>query len=838
VAGINSIKSYNASFGKYESTYVFWDKPGGNNFSISPGIDYIISISGLSNPGSGISDMSYISEMKTLLLGMPVAVPGSDMTNITLQGNSIILNGSGAIFDGQNITITSSGIFNISGTLDDGRIIVDTQDKETVDLVLNGADITYSTSAPIYIINAKDTVITLAEGTENSITDGDFYIFEDPNSDEPNAAVFSRDDLTIRGSGSLTVHANYNDGITSKDDLEITGGSIIVNAVNDGIRGRDSITVNDGTVTVIAGGDGMQSNNDEDVELGYISIYGGTFYIAAGADGIQAKTRVLISGGDITISSGGGSTYTAGSSDSTKGIKAGVNVAIDGGNIDIDSSDDAIHSNDSVTINGGYITLASGDEGIYSGSALEINGGDISITECDNGISVGEEDISYDGTLTVSGGSIQIVVTENKSKGIKSAKNMILSGGNININTSGGVVLEQSGSGYNPVYCTGIKCDRDITIGGTNIYIFSTGIAGKGISSDQDINITYGNINITTSGAGSTYKNSTGATDSYNATCITSDGDIIILGGSVTTLSSGSAGKGISAGGNLTIGDEINSPILSVTTTGTKFFVSGGWMNTDYATAKAVKSDGAITINNGIITISSSDDSLKSDTSITINNGDVSIVESLEGIESPYITVNNGNVGIMASDDGFNSTKGVDREGNDGSCQYLNGGNVSVNVSRGDGIDSNGNIVITGDTIIVHGPKSQPEVGMDYNGTCNISGGLLVMSGTNSFMTQAPSSTSSQYSIKATTTSSVAAYTLFHIQDAYGNDIVTFKPVRSYYSMIFASPDLKSGSTYYIYTGGSSTGTETNGLYIDGTYSGVTQKKSFTIYNKVTSVSF
>lgn len=145
---------------------------------------------------------------------------------------------------------------------------------------------------------------------------------------------------------------------------------------------------------------------------------------------------------------------------------------------------------------------------------------------------------------------------------------------------------------------------------------------------------------------------------------------------------------------------------------------------------------------------------------------------------------------------------------------------------------------MTGGTVVVHGPQSSPEVGMDYNGTCNVSGGLLVISGTNSNMTQAPSTTSAQYSVKATTTSSVAAGTLFHIQDASGNDLVTFKPTRSYYSVVFSSASLKSGSTYSIYTGGTSTGTNTNGLYNGGTYSGGTFKKSFTVSSKVTSVTF
>lgn len=328
------------------------------------------------------------------------------------------------------------------------------------------------------------------------------------------------------------------------------------------------------------------------------------------------------------------------------------------------------------------------------------------------------------------------------------------------------------------------------------------------------------------------------ATDYYSAACIDADGDISILGGHVTAISSGSAGKGISGDGALTVGSATNSPTLDITTTCAKFVVSSSWMDRQYATAKAVKIDGAVTINNGTITISSADDALKSNTSVTINNGALSIIKSGEGIECPYITVNNGNVGIVATDDGFNATKGYGGEGNDGSCLYINGGSVYVNVSNGDGLDSNGNIVITAGTTIVHGPQSQPEVGMDYNGTCNVSGGLLVISGTNSFMTEAPSSTSSQYSIKATTYTGIAAYTLFHIQDTAGNDIVTFKPVRRYYSMIFSSPSLKSGSTYYIYTGGSSTGTETNGLYSGGTYSGGTLKKSFTISSKVSNVSF
>ncbi len=120
------------------------------------------------------------------------------------------------------------------------------------------------------------------------------YVFADPESGEPNAAIFSNDDLTINGSGYLVVNANYKNGIVSNDDLKIAAGNIIVNAVNDGIKGKDSLAVQDGMITINAGGDGLQAYNDEDLEKGYIAIEGGVFYITAGLDGIQAETQLAI----------------------------------------------------------------------------------------------------------------------------------------------------------------------------------------------------------------------------------------------------------------------------------------------------------------------------------------------------------------------------------------------------------------------------------------------------------------------------------------------------------------------------------------------------------------
>ncbi len=361
----------------------------------------------------------------------------SEASHIVLAGDSIEFYGNGAVADGSQIAIISAGTYSISGTLDDGQIIVNTKDEGTVRLILNGANITCYTSAPIYVKNAEKTVITLAEGTENLVTDGDSYIvedslIEDSESIEPNAAIFSKDDLTINGNGSLTVNANYNNGIQSKDDLKITGGNITVNAVNDGIKGRDSIAVKKANITVDAGADGMQSNNDKNEEKGYVFIESGTIAIIAGNDGIQAETSLVISGGNITISSGGGSANSSrhigeegntwgdwgnrgmdmentSDSDSTsgsaKGLKAGVNITIAGGTINIDSSDDSIHSNDSLTINGGNIMLASGDDGMHSDSTLEINGGELSITKSYEGIE--------SAVITINDGDIHITSSDD-----------------------------------------------------------------------------------------------------------------------------------------------------------------------------------------------------------------------------------------------------------------------------------------------------------------------------------------------------------------------------------------------------------------------------------------
>ena len=349
----------------------------------------------------------------------PALVNSEDATFIQLNGDTVSIEGLGATAEGSLVTISAAGIYQLSGTLTDGQIIVDSEDEEDITLILAGVDITSQSSAPIYVIGAEKVILTLAAGFENVITDSDNYVNLDENS-EPNAAIFSKDDLTINGEGSLTVNANDNHGIASKDDLKITGGTIIVNAVNDGIKGKDSIAILDGVITINAGADGLQSTNESDPEEGYIAIAGGDLNIIAALDGIQAATDLEISGGEINIVSGGGSVNTSSNSggiwggmegntnkpeESAKGLKAGSNLTISGGTISIDSADDSIHANANVTIESGKMQMASGDDGIHADETITINGGEINLTQ------------SYEGMesaiITINGGTIHLVASDD-----------------------------------------------------------------------------------------------------------------------------------------------------------------------------------------------------------------------------------------------------------------------------------------------------------------------------------------------------------------------------------------------------------------------------------------
>lgn len=700
----------------------------------------------------------------------------------------------------------------------------------------------FTDNETIMNISKEGIIYRLPVSTIDSIAFGNngneiLINYKDGYADIYNPFAFEGVEIEMAGADVIVKNKSNKSGINIILSGTSENGSFKLYSPND-----CKITLNGVKIT---NPDGPAFNNQGNAKL-YITLnegttndlFDGASYATAPAnsEGVAEDQKgVLFSEGELIIN-GAGTLNITGIGSGKQGLSCDDQITVESGNVNILSAKkDGIHSNDGITVNDGNIYIKASGDGMDGDTGfININGGSVTIESSTADVKA----IACDSDMNIFGGTIKLTVSGNQSKGLKSGKNIIISDGDITINTSGGVVLETSGSGYDPSYCTAIKSDSSVTISKATIKITSSGIAGKGISSDKNVNILSGNITIVTTGNGATYKNSSGVTDSYNATCITTDIDLNIIGGTVTASGSGSASKALSSDGKMTFGNTDSSPIVNLTTTGSKILISGSGPNADYAESKTIKSDGALTINNGNFTISSNDDGMKSETSISIKKGTVNITKSVEGIEAPFITVYDGNVSITSSDDGFNATKGNGGEANDGSLLDIKGGYIVVSASNGDGLDSNGNITMSGGTVLVHGPQSNPEVGLDFNGTFNISGGFLAVSGTNSNMTQAPNNTSTQYAVKAVSSQQLSSSTLFHIQDASGNDLLTFKPARNYYSMIYSSSSLKNGASYSIYTGGSSTGTLKDGLYSGGVYSGGTLKKTFTISSKITNVSF
>ena len=271
----------------------------------------------------------------------------SSATVITLGGSDATVSGNGAYVNDGNVVITNGGYYVVSGTLSDGSITVDAYDSSKVWILLNGVSINCSDDACIRVDQADKVFLTLADGSENTLTSGSVYS-DTALADGTDGAIFAHDDLTINGSGSLTVDAQYMHGITANDDLVITGGTISVTAAADAIHANDSIRIKDASITATGGDDGIVTSNE--TENGYMYVESGTLRVTASDDGIHTTGEITIAGGDITISAG----------------------------------DDGIHSDSSVSVSDGAIMIEECYEGIEA-LTIDVSGGDITIYPEDDG---------------------------------------------------------------------------------------------------------------------------------------------------------------------------------------------------------------------------------------------------------------------------------------------------------------------------------------------------------------------------------------------------------------------------------------------------------------------
>lgn len=451
---------------------------------------------------------------------------------VTLSDDGITGETDGVAINGQMVTITAEGTYIFSGTLSEGQIVVDA-DNAKVQIVFDNVDITCASSAAVYVKSAEKVFVTLAEGSQNTLRNTDEYVAIDDNNID--AVIFAKSDLTLNGTGSLTIISAEGHGIVSKDELKITGGTYDITAAGHALSGKDSVRIADGTFILTAEKDGIHAENADDKEKGYIYIADGDFTITSDGDGMDASNIVQIEDGTFDITAGGGAanslkthesdvpggpgggmpqngerpdgesmpqmgekpdgenmtemgkrpdgttppekpsqtdqsdtadetaapdnatdhqsssaettedTTTDESGTSTKGIKAGGGMYLNGGTYQIDSADDSIHSNANITIADGTYTLATGDDGVHADDALIVNGGTITVTE------------SYEGleglTVTINDGTIDITASDD---GINTAgEKMELNGGYIHILAGG----------------DGVDSNGDLTINGGEIYI-------------------------------------------------------------------------------------------------------------------------------------------------------------------------------------------------------------------------------------------------------------------------------------------------------------------------------------------------------------------------------
>ena len=226
------------------------------------------------------------------------------------------------------ITITKAGNYKLTGTYE-GQIKVEAADSDMVRLILNNATITNSTGAAINVVEADEVVIYTASGTTNTVSDGSSY--SDTASGSPDAAIYSKSDLTLAGEGTLKVEGKYEEGIHTSDGLVIASGTLEVNAANTGIKGKDYVDILDGTITVTATKDGIKAINDTDGNRGWVRLSGGTVNISAGDDGFKAERVLEISGGTLNIT------------ESNEGIEAQYINILDG-TVNVTSSDDGINA--------------------------------------------------------------------------------------------------------------------------------------------------------------------------------------------------------------------------------------------------------------------------------------------------------------------------------------------------------------------------------------------------------------------------------------------------------------------------------------------------------------
>ena len=376
-------------------------------------------------------------------------------TYITLSDNGSSAEGAGVQINGDSITISKEGAYVLTGTLTHGQIIIDTTETAKVQLVLENASVTCDGSAALYVKSADKVFLTLVSDTENSLSSTGAFAEDGSKID---AAIFTKDDLTINGDGALTITCEDGHGIAAKDDLKITGGSIMITASGKGLDVNDSVRIAAGAVEITSGKDAIHIENTDDASQGWFYMAGGTVSLSAeNGDGIDASGQVTIINGALSILTGEGYENGTAKDDwfgpgqgssaddetSVKGIKSDTQIKIQNGTFRLNTADDALHTDGDLTVENGSFMIAAGDDALHADYALTILDGEIEILSCHEGLE------GYE--ILVAGGSTTLTANDDGVNAAGSGSpNLTISGGSLYVNSAGDG-LDSNGN----IYITG-----------------------------------------------------------------------------------------------------------------------------------------------------------------------------------------------------------------------------------------------------------------------------------------------------------------------------------------------------------------------------------------------
>ncbi len=439
----------------------------------------------------------------------------SNASKISFSGSGAQTDGEGVKADGGTVTISKAGTYIVSGKISDGQIVVDAKDKDVVQIVLNNAEITSKKNSAVYVKNAEKTIITLAEGSKNTLTDAKKYTYGNKK-DTYEGAIFCESNLSINGNGQVIVKANHGNGISSSKDLKIAAGIFNITSEKDGIYAAEGISIKNGSYIVNAGGNGMAAGT-KDKNKGFVGIECGNFTVTSGNDSICTCGNVYIINGSFTATAGSGSILSSDSkkwgkwSDGTsaKGISAGGTLEIYGGAMNLDTSDDAVSAAKGINIYTGSVNITSGDDGIVTGGQAVISGGSVNISNSYEGLIAGGASfksgymsiISKDDGINIGGGNDNSVskrpgkndldMSTDNQVSIESAfLNIVSEGDGMDVKgdikiTSGSVQIFASDNGKDAI----LECSGKAEVDGGNFIGTSSENDGTTLSDSSKQNI-------------------------------------------------------------------------------------------------------------------------------------------------------------------------------------------------------------------------------------------------------------------------------------------------------------------------------------------------------------